>query len=149
MEAILNDRPITKVSEDPNDLEPLTPNHILLLKGKSILPPGLFEKADLYIKRRWRQVQYIAELFWKRWTSEYLLVMQERQKWTRPKRGFSEGDIVIIADATAPRGSWLMGRVLSTTADSRGLIRSVKVQTKTSILDRPITKLCLLLEASK
>lgn len=24
-EAILNDRPIMKVSEDPNDLEPLTP----------------------------------------------------------------------------------------------------------------------------
>ena len=34
VEAILNDRPITKASEDPNDLEPLTPNHILLLKGK-------------------------------------------------------------------------------------------------------------------
>lgn len=147
IEATLNDRPITKVSEDPN--EALTPNHILLLKGKPILPPGLFEKSDLYIKRRWRQVQYIAELFWKRWTSEYLLVMQERQKWTRQRRSFSPGDIVIIADATAPRGSWMMGRVLSTIADSKGLVRSVKVQTKTSVLDRPITKLCLLREANE
>lgn len=147
VEAILNDRPITRVSDDPNDLEALTPNHILLLKGKAILPPGLFEPADLYIKRRWRQVQYIAELFWKRWTSEYLLVMQERQKWVRPKRSFCPGDIVTIADATAPRGSWMMGRVLSTTSDSRGLVRSVRVQTKTSILERPVTKLCLLLEA--
>lgn len=34
VEAILNDRPITKLSDDPNDLEPLTPNHLLLLKGK-------------------------------------------------------------------------------------------------------------------
>ncbi|KAI2645930.1 Hydroxamate-type ferrichrome siderophore peptide synthetase [Labeo rohita] len=148
VETILNNRPITKVSEDPNDLEALTPNHILLLKSKPILPPGLFEKSDLYIKRRWRQVQYVAELFWKRWTSEYLLVMQERQKWTKQKRNFIPGDIVVIADATAPRGSWMMGRVRSTTADSRGLVRSVKVQTKTSILDRPITKLCLLLEAN-
>ena len=147
VEAILNDRPITKVSEDPNDLEALTPNHILLLKGKPILPPGLFEKSDLYIKRKWRQVQYVAELFWKRWTSEYLLVMQERQKWTKQRRNFIPGDIVVLADATAPRGSLMMGRVLSTTADLRGLVRSVKVQTKTSILDRPITKLCLLLEA--
>lgn len=147
VEAILNDRPITTVSDDSNDLEALTPNHILLLKGKPILPPGLFKPSDVYIKRRWRQVQYIAELFWKRWTSEYLLVMQERQKWARPKRNFSPGDIVIIADATAPRGSWMMGRVLSTTSDSKGLVRSVRVQTKTSILERPVTKLCLLLEA--
>lgn len=148
VEAILNDRPITKASEDPNDLEALTPNHILLLKGKPILPLGLFEKSDLYIKRRWRQVQYVAELFWKRWTAEYLLVMQERQKWTKQKRNFIPGDIVVIADATAPRGSWMMGRVLSAIADSRGLVRSVKVQTKISVLDRPITKLCLLLEAN-
>ena len=104
VEAILNDRPITKVSDDPNDLEALTPNHILLLKGKPILPSGIFEQNDLYTRRRWR-VQYIAELFWKRWVSEYLLVMQERQKWTRPRRNLSPGDIVIIADATAPRGS--------------------------------------------
>lgn len=112
VEAILNDRPITKVSDDPNDLEALTPNHILLLKGKPIFPPGLFAQSDMYIRRRWKQVQYIAQLFGKRWTFEYLLLMQERQKWAIPRRSFSPGDIVIIAVATAPRGSWMMGRVL-------------------------------------
>ncbi len=66
-EAILNDRPITKLSDDPNDLEALTPNHILQLRSKPFLPPGLFQKSDLYIRRRWRQVQYLSDLFWKRW----------------------------------------------------------------------------------
>ncbi len=69
-EAILNDRPITKLSDDPNDLEALTPNHILQLRSKPFLPPGLFQKSDLYIKRRWRQVQYLSDLFWKRWIKE-------------------------------------------------------------------------------
>ncbi len=32
VEAIMNDRPITKASDDPNDLEPLSPNHLLLMK---------------------------------------------------------------------------------------------------------------------
>ncbi len=39
-EAILNDRPISKLSNDPNDLEALTPNHLLLMKGNPALPPG-------------------------------------------------------------------------------------------------------------
>lgn len=44
---MLDDRPITKLSEDPNDLEALTPNHLLVTKGNPILPPGLFDKEDL------------------------------------------------------------------------------------------------------
>lgn len=42
VEAILNDRPITKLSEDPHDLEALTPNHLLTMKRKPVLPPELF-----------------------------------------------------------------------------------------------------------
>ena len=48
VEAIMNDRPITTVTNDPNDLEPLTPNHLLHLKAKPVLPPGLFQRSDLY-----------------------------------------------------------------------------------------------------
>lgn len=44
VEAMLIDRPITKLYEDPNDLEALTPNHLLVMKGKPVLPPGLFEE---------------------------------------------------------------------------------------------------------
>lgn len=83
VEAILNDRPITKLSDDLNDLEPLTPNHLLLLKGKPALPPGVFEPHDQYVRRRWRQVQYLSALFWKRWIREYLPLLQERHKWNQ------------------------------------------------------------------
>ena len=147
VEAILNVRPLTKLSDDPNDLEPLTPNHILLLKGKPALPPGLFEKSDLYIKRRWRQVQFLSDLFWRRWVREYLPLFQERQRWFKDKRNFVAGDIVIVADPTAPCGSWLLGKILQTFHDSQGLVRSVKVPTKCNILERPVTKIGRLQEA--
>lgn len=147
VEAILNNRPLCTVSSDPHDLEPLTPNHILLLKSQPVLPPGTFQKSDLYARRRWKQVQYMADLFWHRWTKEYLLLLQERQKWTKVKENLKTGDIVLVVDPTAPRGSWPLGRVMETKPDGRGLVRSVKLRTKTSVIERPITKLCCILES--
>ena len=142
-EAILNDRPITKLSEDPNDLEALTPNHLLLMKGKPALPPGLFDKNDLYAKRRWKQIQYISDLFWKRWIREYLPLLQERQKWIKKRRCFIPGDVVVVMDSTTPRGSWILGKVIKTFPDKKGLVRVVQLQTKTNIIERPVTKICL------
>ena len=146
VEAILNDRPITKLSDDPNDLEALTPNHLLLLKGKPALPPGLFKPSDMYVKRRWRQVQYISDLFWKRWIREYLPLLQERQKWNQRKQSLAVGDVVVIMDSSAPRGSWLLGKVLEIFPDAKGMVRSVKLQTKNNVIERPVTKLCLVQE---
>lgn len=106
VEAILNDRPITTVSEDAKDPEALTPNHLLLMKGVPMLPPGLFQRDDIYSRKRWKQVQYICDLFWKRWIREYLPLMQKRQKWNTIKINLKIGDIVLIIDDTSTWNSW-------------------------------------------
>ena len=46
VEKILNDRPLTRLSEDPNDLEPLTPNHLLLSHRNACVAPGNFSTAS-------------------------------------------------------------------------------------------------------
>ena len=105
VESIMNSRPLTKVSDDPIDLEALTPNHLLLLRPGSSLPPGIFNEADLYSKRRWRQAQYLSDVFWCRWLKEYLPKMQRGQKWTKSQRNFAIGDIVLLIDVNLPRSS--------------------------------------------
>lgn len=145
LEGIINGRQITKVSEDPRDPEALTPNHLLLLRSGPALPPGLFHKEDNYSRRRWRHVQYLADVFWRRWLREYLPALQERQKWGSTRRNFTINDIVLVLDENVPRSCWPLGRILEVYHNKRdGLVRSVKVKTKTSILVRPVDKLVLL-----
>ena len=143
VEGIVNSRPITKLSDDPGDPSPLTPNHLLLLRSGPQLPPGVFVKQDMY-KKRWRQVQYLADLFWRQWLAEYLPSLQERQKWLDSRRNLEIGDLVLVMYENTPRAQWPLGLITDTYPSSDGIVRSVHVKTQTGSYDRPISKICLL-----
>jgi transposase InsO family protein len=87
VEFIMNNRPLVAASEDPEDLEALTPNHFLLQRRISGLPPCTFVKEDYLGRKQWRKVQYMTDLFWKRWIHECLPKLQERQKWFCDNKG--------------------------------------------------------------
>ena len=143
VESIVNGRPITPVSDNPKDLEALTPNHLLLLRAGQPAPPGNFIKQDSY-GRRWRHVQLLSDQFWKRWVREYLPTIQLRQKWIEPQRNLAIGDMVLIMDEATPRKNWPLGLVTETFPGKDGLVRSAEVKSSRNTLVRPITKLCLL-----
>ena len=143
VESIVNDRPLTYVSDNPRDPESLTPNHLLLLRAGPGLAPGKFQKEDIYGKR-WRHVQYLADQFGKRWIREYLPTLQLRRKWIQPKRNLTDGDIVLVMDVNTPRKCWPLGRVIRSFPGKDGLVRSVEVKTSWAVFTRPVNKLCLL-----
>lgn len=146
VEKIINDRPLTKVSSDPNDLGVLTPSQLLLLKSDCFPSPcGQLCKEDMYLRKRWKQVQFIADAFWERWSKEYIVILQERQKWLKPKRNVQINDVVLVMDSS-PRSAWAMGKVVEVEKDKHGLVRVAKVKTKSSVLCRPVHKLCMVLE---
>ena len=105
VEFILNNRPLTPVSGDPDDLKALTPMSILTGSLDCTFPPDVFVGADGY-RRSWRTVQLMADIFWKRWTKEYLPMLQLRQKWLQPARNLRVGDVVLMCDANSKRGAW-------------------------------------------
>ncbi|KAA0197338.1 hypothetical protein HAZT_HAZT011574 [Hyalella azteca] len=115
VEAILNNRPLTPVSDNPDDLEALTPNHLLLLNAGVTFPTGLFCKSDAYSKKSWKQVQYLADMFWTRWQREYLKLLQTHQKWTTDTRSVQPGDLV--SDNQLPRNQWPLGRIVEIKPD--------------------------------
>ena len=147
VECIINSRPLTVPSSDPDDLDPLTPNHLLTMKSKMVMPPpGTFQKADVYLRKRWKRVQYLSNIFWSRWKKEYVHSLQQRIKWNRPKRNLEKGDVVLVVDDHSLRNYWTMARVIDTHPDSAGQVRSARITTGSTTLHRPIDKLVLILE---
>ena len=155
--AIINSRPLTyQCLNDPKSLEPLTPNHLLTIKNKTLLPPpGNFVEEEIYARKQWRKVQFLAEQFWSRWRKEYLINLNSRQKWLQPKRNLKIGDIVIVQEEV-PRNEWPLGKIMDTSTDQKGLVHSVKIKlgsrnpqkkgndTNSHIIERPVQKVVLL-----
>jgi len=144
VESILNQRPITTVSDDINDFEVLTPNHFLLGYESYNLAPGKFNDDEINLRKKWRKIQAVTNMFWRRWVNEYLPLLNIRKKWYRVTRNFNKGDIVIIQTNNSPRSFWPMARVIETYPGIDGVVRTVKVKTATNELVRSVAKLCLL-----
>ena len=151
VEGVVNSRPLTTDALNDSDSPlPLTPNHLLTMKSKVIMPPpGVFQTADLYCRRRWRRVQHIVNEFWTRWRKEYLQSLQKRSKWQHAKRNFMVDDIVLLKDEPLHRGDWKLARIVTTIKDKDGDVRSVKLITQHKVLERPISKIVLIVGADE
>ncbi|XP_055709929.1 uncharacterized protein LOC129805799 [Phlebotomus papatasi] len=144
IEACVNSRPLTTISSDPADLEPLTPAHFLIGRAFTSLPePNLTNVSEGRLKH-WKSVQQRVQFFWHRWSTEYLHTLQQRHKWTSHYPAVKIGDIVIIMEDNLPPLKWKMGRVILTHPGADGTVRVVTVQTRTGTYRRAVAKLCVL-----
>ncbi|XP_025156074.1 uncharacterized protein LOC112588926 [Harpegnathos saltator] len=78
IEACLNSRPLCPLTDDPQDLEALTPGHFLI--GRPLLCPPERSLGDVQVARmsRWQLLQHMTEHLWERWSREYLAQLQVR-----------------------------------------------------------------------
>ena len=101
IESILNSRPITTMSGDPKELNPLTTNHLLSM-GANEHELSEFTSTVKYATRRWKYVQFLLDQFWRRFRREYLLVLQRRQKWPVARENLKKDDVVLLHDESTP-----------------------------------------------
>ncbi|XP_014679586.1 PREDICTED: uncharacterized protein LOC106819473 [Priapulus caudatus] len=146
--AVINSRPLTVENlGSPDGPTPLTPNNLLKMKSRVVMPsPGKLVKEDLYLRKRWRWVQHLTNLFWTRWRKEYLHALQTRSTWQRPQRNVEVGDIVILAD-DGVRSNWRTARIVEAFRSEDGLVRKAKLLMSTSEMDkrgRPLGKRTIL-----
>eukprot|EP00117_Sycon_ciliatum_P029501 scpid76220/ scgid23477/ len=133
-EALLNARPLTTISDDADDLMPLTPLHFLI--GHSdVNQPIDHTDADHQPdhRDRWRVVQCLAKDVWRWLIKEMIPALNVRQKWQQKKRNIKVGDVVICVDQHTPRGSWPLGRVAAVYPAEDGFVRVVDVQIRNRV----------------
>ena len=151
IEAVLNDRPITYISSELDDDEPLTPSHLLYGRRITNLPHPLQEEnpsddptynstasqIEDQAKRRNKLIQH----FWNRWRQEYLTSLREFHKaFGKNEIEIKVGDVVQVHDDTK-RVNWRLAVVERVIEGKDGLIRAADIKTSTGFTNRPITKL--------
>ena len=83
VEQTLNARPLTAVSDYPEDLTALTPNHFSLGRESASAPfmPSSERCHDL--RKSFKTAQAYADMIWKRRTRECLPLWNQRSKWSK------------------------------------------------------------------
>ena len=154
IEAHLNNRPLTYVSSDLNEPEPLTPSHLLYARMINPLPHPIIEHDDITdedystghtlhckLSKRAKMQAMLLQHFWKRWKNEYLTSLRETHTANGTKKEtIKVGDVVIVHDDT-PRLNWRLAIIKELQRGQDGFVRSASIQTTNGITSRPITKL--------
>lgn len=141
VEAIINSRPLTPLSNDPNDIQVLTPAHFLIGDNLRCLPESDFSQLPVNRLSNWQHIQKIRQHFWTRWHKEYLNELNLRRKWITGGHPINQGTVVLLRDDNAPSMHWKLGVVSEIHPGSDGIIRTVTVKTSNSEFKRNVKSL--------
>jgi hypothetical protein len=142
IESCLNSRPITPMSNDPHDLEALTPGHFLIGAPLTApLEPNLEETQSNRLSR-WELVERLRQQWWSRWSHEYLHQLQTRAKWRSKSSDIRPGKMVVIKEENVPPLLWRLGRIHDLHPGGDGAVRVVTIKTARGIIKRAVHKVC-------
>ena len=142
VEQTLNARPLTAVSDDPEDLTALTPNHFLLGRESASAPFMPCSERYYDLRKSFKTAQAYADMIWKRWTREYLPQWNQRSKWSKENvRNLKQGELVWLLDDAVKRCEYKLGCIVEVFTGSDGVVRSAGVKMAHAELKRPVVKL--------
>ena len=140
---MLNERALTANSDDPYDLQPLTPADFLIQWKSICLPPGIFKKAD-HTGETGSRSNFLLTYSGRDGCKDTCKPCKSKEKWRKALPNLKPNALVLLVDDNVPRGHWNLGRVLEVYPGPDGMVCTVKVKTKDSVFIPPIQKLFLL-----
>ncbi|XP_074112202.1 uncharacterized protein LOC141535931 [Cotesia typhae] len=144
VEAVLNSRPLSALSDDPEDLSALTPGHFIRGAALNSIPEPSLTSVNESRLSQFQRIQERFQQFWNRWSTECLSAHQSISKWRNQQDDIKIGSLVLITDERFPPSKWPLARVIQLHPGKDGLTRVATLKTATTTLTRPIIKLALL-----
>ncbi|XP_043659545.1 uncharacterized protein LOC122624160 [Drosophila teissieri] len=141
IEACLNSRPISPMSEDPTDLIALSPGHFLIGGPLLAVAEPEVKEGPSSIINRWRRLKALTQQFCLRWKEEYLKELHKRNKWKFPTRDLQAGDMVVIKEENLPSNEWRLGRIQVVCPGVDGKVRVADALTARGVVRRPVAKM--------
>ena len=128
VEGIINGRPLTYLSLDPDDPKPITPFQILVPGANQPRCPDAPDFTKEMLDKIHQQATHIANEWWKRWEYEYVPTKATRSKWQHHRTNLEVGDVVLVIDDNALRDDWRLGRIVEVRPGADGIVRGAVVR---------------------
>ncbi|XP_058836858.1 uncharacterized protein LOC131693220 [Topomyia yanbarensis] len=141
IEANMNARPLTPLSDDPTELDVLTPSHFLTGSSSTSLPDPDYTKVPSNRLKHYQQLQQLIQKHWIRWRNEYLTELNVQRKKSPATMHVRVGQIVLVHDESKPSIAWPLARIEAITPGQDNIVRVATVRTKSGIYTRPVRKL--------
>ena len=118
IEGILNSRPLTPATNNPNDLTAL-----------------------MQLGTRFKMMQQIQADFWKSWQRDYLTTLQIRKRWFQNDPEIAVNALVLVNEDNQKPMMWKLERVIQVFPGNDDITRVVKLKTQSGDLIRVLVKL--------
>ncbi|XP_055591123.1 uncharacterized protein LOC129743175 [Uranotaenia lowii] len=144
IESIMNSRPLLPITDDPEDLDILTPSHFLIGTTATALPDPDVSTVPVNRLTHYQQLQQHVQQFWVRWRDEYLAELQRDSRHRSRNNEITPGRMVIVVDELQAPLRWPLARITAVRPGKDNIVRVVSLRTAKGIITRPVTKICLL-----
>ena len=146
VEACVNSRPLTYVSDDVTQREPLTPAHFLLghsggFYGRSCGFGESVASDEATLTLEYERRRCVVDEFFRVWKEDYIRNLPPC-RGARHFGGIATENVVLLEDATTTRLNWPVGiveKVFPSPLD--GVVRTAEVKTSNGTYTRPIQRL--------
>lgn len=138
IEADINSRPLLALSNDPDNMQILTPAHFLVFKELNARPERNLIPSKEGLLTAIDRVHRTRQFFWNEWSTHYLHTLQTRPKGFQDVSEYKVDQLVLIMENNTSPRKWRTARIINLFPGKDGVVRNVRLKTEKGELERHV-----------